>query len=243
MASHYPMGRALSAHSAETWRTTIAPFLPAASGLTILDLGSGTGRFSAFLADSCRARVVGVEPARGMRRLAARAPHPATVAFVAGTAEAIPLRDESCDVAWLSQMFHHVRDRAACAGELRRVVRVAGRVLVRGTFAGSQDGFPTLLHFFPGVTEIFKDLPAVEGTVATFKAHGLHLSTHRRVEQQICGSLREFAERTRLRADSSLALLSDDEFETCQNALEEAATRESREVPVVEKLDLLVFDA
>jgi len=243
MASHYPMGRALSAHSAATWRATIAPFLPRKSGLTILDLGSGTGRFSTFLADSFDARVIGVEPARGMRRLAARDAHPTTVAFVGGSAELIPLRDQSCDVAWLSQMLHHVPDRAACAAELRRVVRPTGRVIVRGTFAESPDGFPTLLHFFPGVREIFKDLPAVDETVATFKAHDLHLETHRRVTQQICGSLREFAARNRLRADSSLALLSDEEFETCQTALEDAAAAESQAEPVFETLDLLVFNA
>jgi ubiquinone/menaquinone biosynthesis C-methylase UbiE len=243
MAWHYPMGRALSAPAAATWRTTIAQFLPLTNGLTILDLGSGTGRFSTFLADSFGARVIGVEPARGMRRLAMQDRHPTTVAFVAGTAEAIPLRDRSCDAAWLSQMFHHVRDRGACAGELRRVVRAAGRVLVRGTFAEGQNGFPTLLHFFPGVREIFKDLPGVDETVATFKAHDLHLDTHRRVTQQICGSLGEFAARNRLRADSSLALLSDEEFETCQTALEHAAAAESHPEPVTEILDLLVFNA
>jgi ubiquinone/menaquinone biosynthesis C-methylase UbiE len=178
-----------------------------------------------------------------MRRLAARDAHPTTVAFVGGSAELIPLRDQSCDVAWLSQMLHHVPDRAACAAELRRVVRPTGRVIVRGTFAESPDGFPTLLHFFPGVREIFKDLPAVDETVATFKAHDLHLETHRRVTQQICGSLREFAARNRLRADSSLALLSDEEFETCQTALEDAAAAESQAEPVFETLDLLVFNA
>ncbi len=243
MASHYPMGRALSAQSAATWRATVAPFLPRKPGLTILDLGSGTGRFSTFLADSFGARVIGVEPARGMRRLAARDGHPTTVAFVGGAAERIPLRDQSCDVAWLSQMLHHVRDRAVCAAELGRVVRPTGRVMVRSTFAESQDGFPTLLHFFPGVKEIFKDLPSIENTVATFRAHDLHLDTHRRVTQQICGSLREFAARSRLRADSSLALLSDEEFEACQTALEHAAAAESHPEPVVETLDLLVFNA
>jgi len=243
MASHYPMGRALSAHAAATWRTTVGPLLPRTSDLTILDLGSGTGRFSTFLADSFGARVIGVEPARGMRRLAAGSAHPVRVAFVGGAAERIPLRDRSCDVAWLSQMLHHVRDMAACAAELRRVVRPAGRVLIRGTFAEGQDGFPTLLHFFPGVSDIFRDLPSVEETIATFEACGLHLEAHHRVTQQICESLREFAARNRLRADSSLALLSDEEFETCQAALESAAAAESHPEPVVETLDLLVFHA
>jgi ubiquinone/menaquinone biosynthesis C-methylase UbiE len=242
MATHYPKGRALTSHSAEAWRTAILPFVPQAPGLTILDLGSGTGRFSTFLSEAFAARVIGVEPARGMRNLAARGAHPPTVRFVAGMAERIPLRDR-CDVVWVSQVLHHVRDQGLCAAELRRVLRAGGCVVIRSTFAESEDGFPTLLRFFPGVHRIFADLPTIEGTIATFVAHGLSLDTRRRVEQQICGSLREFAERTRLRADSSLALLSDQEFAAGMSALDQAAERESDPVPVRERLDLLVFRA
>jgi SAM-dependent methyltransferase len=241
MATHYPMGRALSSHSEETWRTTLEPLIRRAPGLTILDLGSGTGRFSRLLSDHFKSRVIGVEPARGMRTLAARDRASSNVALVAGTAERIPLRDQSCDAAWLSQVLHHFRNRAACGAELRRVVRTGGPILVRGTFAGSAEGFPTFLRFFPGARRIFEDIPAIEETIATFQAQDLALEAHRRVEQQICGSLREFAERTRLRADSALAVLSDSEFESCQTALERAAERESQPVPVFETLDLLVF--
>lgn len=243
MAAHYPRGRALTSQSAEAWRAAIQPFVPQTPRLTILDLGSGTGRFSTFLSEAFQARVIGVEPARGMRTLAVRSAHPPTVRFVAGSAERIPLRDRSCDVAWLSQVLHHVRDQALCAAELRRVLCDGGCVVIRSTFAESEDGFPTLLHFFPGVHRIFADLPTIDGTIATFASQGLSLDTRRRVEQQICESLREFAERTRLRADSSLALLSDQEFAAGMSALDQAAERESDPIPVLEKLDLLVFRA
>lgn len=241
MATHYPKGRALSSHSAEAWRAAILPFVPPTPGLTILDLGSGTGRFSTFLSEAFDARVIGVEPARGMRTLAVRSAHPPAVRFVAGTAERIPLRDRSCDMAWVSQVLHHVRDQGLCAGELRRVLRAGGCVVIRSTFAESEDGFPTLLRFFPGVHRIFRDLPTIDRTIATFGSQGLTLETRRRVEQQICGSLREFADRTRLRADSSLALLPDQEFTAGMSALDQAAERESVPGPVLERLDLLVF--
>lgn len=243
MATHYSRGRALSSQAAETWRTAILPFVPQTPGLTILDLGSGTGRFSTFLSEAFDARVIGVEPARGMRNLAARSAHPPAVRFVAGSAERIPLRDRSCDVAWLSQVLHHVRDQELCAAELRRVLRAGGCVVIRSTFAESEDGFPTLLRFFPDVHRIFADLPTIDGTIATFTAQDLSLETRCRVEQQICASLREFAERTRLRADSSLALLSDDQFAQGMSDLDQAADRESDPEPVVETLDLLVFRA
>ena len=46
------------------------------------------------------------------------------------------------------------------------------------------------------------------------------LESAQRVRQKTCESLREFAARTKLRADSTLILLPDLEFEACQTALE-----------------------
>jgi hypothetical protein len=164
-----------------------------------------------------------------------------TIGYIAGSAEAIPLRYGCCDVAWLSQMFHHVRERAVCASELRRVIRSEGRVLVRGTFADRLDGFPTLFHFFPGARRICDDLPTLDETSAVFRGENFTLEAHRRIQQRTCASLREFAARASKRADTSLALLSDDEFYSGLAALREAAAQESEVAPVVETVDLLVF--
>ena len=164
-----------------------------------------------------------------------------TIGYVAGSAEAIPLRYGSCDVAWLSHVFHHVRERAACASELRRVVRSEGRVLVRGTFADRLDGFPILFRFFPGARRICQDLPTIGETSAVFRGEKFTLEAHRRIQQRTCASLREFAARASKRADTSLALLSDDEFDSGLAALQEAAAQESAVSPVVETVDLLVF--
>ena len=65
----------------------------------------------------------------------------------AGAAESIPLKDNSCGLAWLSHVWHHVRDRHACARELRRVLGHGSTVLVRGTFGDKLDGFPTLFRY------------------------------------------------------------------------------------------------
>lgn len=241
MATNYPAGRALSPAAAATWIATIDPFVPRRAGLTILDLGSGTGRFSMLLSAAFGARVIGVEPAAGMRTFAAQSGHPPDVTFVAGTAERLPLAAGSCDVAWLSQVLHHLRDHDACAKELYQVLRPGGVVVIRSVFADGKDGFPTLLHFFPGISQIFSELPTVPATIAAFRRHGFVCEARRRVEQQTCASLQELADRTRLRADTSLALLSDSEFESCQAALDVAAARETRPTPVLEALQLLVF--
>ena len=241
MAANYQQGRALSPQAAEAWRAALEPFVPQRKDLTILDLGAGTGRFAEFLSRVFPGRIIGVEPALGMRTGAAQAKLPNEVTFVGGSAEYIPLRDDSCDVAWLSQVLHHVRHRAQCASELRRVLRDEGRVFIRGALADSRDNFPTLLHFFPGIAPIFDELPSIAETVSTFERQGFMLEAHQRVEQQISASLREFADRTRLRADTSLALLSDDEFDAGMAALDTAAARELEPTAVFETLELLVF--
>jgi SAM-dependent methyltransferase len=240
IASGYASGRALSSETAGLWRAVLEPFIPCVRQLTILDLGAGSGRFSGLLASSFGARVIGVDPSRAM--LAATAGQPLDrVTYVAGTAESVPLRDHSCDVAWLSHVLHHVRDRAACANELRRVIRSEGVILIRGTFSDNLDGYPTLFQFFPGARAICEDLPTTRETVTTFEQVGFVLDTHRRVRQQTCATLRAFAERTRGRADTALALLSDEEFSAGQAALELAADERSGPSPVYETVDLLVF--
>jgi ubiquinone/menaquinone biosynthesis C-methylase UbiE len=243
MSVHYSAGRALSSETAETWRSVIESFVGTPNPAVILDLGAGTGRFTKLFAESFAARVIAVEPSRGMLAAAVADRRWPRVAHIVGTAENLPLCDKSCDVAWLSQVFHHIRDHRACAGELRRVLRGAGRVLVRGTFADRLDGFPTLFRFFPSTRLVCEGLPTTEEARKAFVAEGFALEADRRVQQKTCGSLREFAERTRLRADTALALIPDEEFAQGVARLEEAGMREDEPCPVLETLELLVFKA
>jgi SAM-dependent methyltransferase len=163
------------------------------------------------------------------------------VAYVAAKAENIPLRDKSCDVAWLSQVFHHIRDHRACVRELHRILRANGLVLIRGAFGDRLDGFPTLFRFFPGTRLICEGLPTTSDAAAVFASEGFTFEADRRIQQRTCGSLREFAQRTRLRADTALALIPDQEFEQGLAGLERAAAAEHEPRPVLETLDLLVF--
>ena len=243
MSTSYHSGRALSAEAASTWCATAAPFVCAARSARVLDLGSGTGRFATLFARSFETTVIGVEPSKGMLAAAAREERLGNLAYVAGAAENIPLKDGSCGLAWLSHVWHHVRDRHACARELRRVLGRGSSVLVRGTFGDKLDGFPTLFRYWPATQGICQQLPASHETVLIFEANGFVLTEHRRVEQKTCGSLREFAERTQLRADSALALIPDSEFRKGQSALEQAAAQERIPLPVMEVIELLVFQS
>jgi ubiquinone/menaquinone biosynthesis C-methylase UbiE len=128
MALNYNASRHLSPETANTWRDVILRHKPAVV-FSVLDLGSGTGRFSGLLADWLGAVVLAVEPAKEMRAKALEGALRPNVIVIGGHAEELPLLDTSVDLAWLGFMIHHVVDRNSCARELTRVVRPNGVIL------------------------------------------------------------------------------------------------------------------
>jgi ubiquinone/menaquinone biosynthesis C-methylase UbiE len=240
MSAVYQSGRSLSTDAARVWTSIVAPFVGRDADARILDLGSGTGRFSMLFSQAFEAQVVGVDPSTAMLAEAGNA-RSTRLTYVAGSAEALPIRDRSCSLAWMSHVWHHVRDQQACVRELSRVLADGGHVLVRGTFADQLDGFPTLFRFWPATKEICQQLPTIPQTVAVFEARGFVFTERRRVDQTTADSLDEFAQRTRFRADTALALISDEAFREGQAAIEMAASLEHPPKPVVEGIELLVF--
>ncbi|MGO9450291.1 MAG: class I SAM-dependent methyltransferase [Candidatus Binataceae bacterium] len=237
MSRNYGRGRALRPEVAELWHQVLDPYFSPLRSRRVLDLGSGTGRFSSLLAQWFGVRVVGIEPSRGMR---AAADSFSGVSCAAGTAEAIPLSADCVDLVWISQVWHHIRDRGACARELRRVLRPHGLVVFRGNFA-DRLGDCTVYRYFPKARAIVEEsFPTLHETVETFASAGFEYETLRTVVQPTCVDLAELAQRTRLRADTTLALLTDDEFNQGQSGLERAAA-ESPSDPVIDTVDLAVF--
>lgn len=102
------------------WRRWLAQ---GARGRT-LDLGCGTGRSLPFFPSAVRA--IGLDPSldslRRARRRAPRAP------LVAGSAEALPFRDDVFDTVVSSLVFCSVPDPARGLAEARRVLRRAGQL-------------------------------------------------------------------------------------------------------------------
>jgi SAM-dependent methyltransferase len=102
MHAVYEAGRALPGRAIANWISVFTRFAPQSRPLAVLDLGSGTGRFSAALAGEFGGPVHAVDPSAKMRATAtARHAHPA-VTVLAGTAERIPLPGSSCDLAALT---------------------------------------------------------------------------------------------------------------------------------------------
>ena len=238
MSRGFDAGRRLSSQALAVWRTALEPWLGRAG--TVLDLGAGTGRFSVLLAEWFGIEVIAVEPAAGMRDVAATSARHPKVAWVGGRAERLPLRGEAAGAALLSNVLHHVADRPSCASELRRVLRADAPVLIRSAFPGRLDGIALFDHF-PEAKVVCEQFPGLEETIETFAAAGFELERIAPVVAQTCASLEELAARTRTRADTTLALMSDEAFAARLAALERAAARETKPTPLFDTLDLLVL--
>ena len=231
----YDRGRTLPPEAITAWMLAARRHI-GEEAHRVLDLGSGTGRFSIALRDTFGADVIAVEPSAGMRNQAAPKPRD-RVRLVGACAEHLPLADEAVDAAWLSNVIHHFDDIAAAAHELRRVIVQGGPVVIRGAFAGRDYTF-TLYDFFPAAEGHLDTFPTVRETISIFEDAGFTTFSNEQVEQVTHRTYADALEATKLRADTLLEALSDDDFEDGLAKLAEAARTKSG--PVVDSLDLFV---
>jgi ArsR family transcriptional regulator len=111
------------------WSRALGLLLPP---LTVADLGCGEG-YLTIEAARWASRVVAVdrsavvlERAKGL----ARRRHVSNVVWKRGELDRLPIKDESVDVALLSQALHHALDPARAVCEAARITRPGGRVLI-----------------------------------------------------------------------------------------------------------------
>jgi ubiquinone/menaquinone biosynthesis C-methylase UbiE len=96
--------------------------LPLGADAAVLDLGAGTGKLTRVLAERFR-DVTAVEPLANMRRMLERVVP--DVVTLPGSAEQIPLDDESVEGVFAAQAFHWF-DKSVALQEISRVLRVGG---------------------------------------------------------------------------------------------------------------------
>jgi len=102
--------------------TVVVDVLGLGGTSTVLDLAAGTGQLARLMRPHV-GQVIAVEPAAAMRdTLAAEMPD---VAALDGTAEAIPLDDQSVDAVVVGEAFHWFRT-AEAAREIARVLTEQG---------------------------------------------------------------------------------------------------------------------
>jgi ubiquinone/menaquinone biosynthesis C-methylase UbiE len=208
----------------------------------LLDVGCGTGRFTTLLAEVFGSPTIGVDGSPAMLRervLPARTP----VAFMGADATALPLRKASIDLALLSMVYHLLSAAAAApaaVGELHRVVRPGGFVLVRTPTLEMLDRI-SWLAFFPGARALDEArLPPRAHIATTFEQAGFATHAYRTIEQEFESTPLEALAKVRRRPFSTLRLLSDVAFAEGL-ARYEAHCRNAPERPLVEALDFFVF--
>ena len=197
----------------DNWRRTFEVVVREADlrGRRVLDLGCGTGRLSAALAERGLARVWGVDASAEMLAVA-REKLPASVGLKQARAEGLPFRDGWFDrvVMWL---VVHLVDRPAAFREVERVLVPEGRLAVVTFATGHFDRY-WLNRYFPTIAAIDRDrFPGEETLGVELGAAGFEdVRFVRRSEHGVLS--REAAlERIRGRHISTFDLLDEDEIE------------------------------
>jgi ubiquinone/menaquinone biosynthesis C-methylase UbiE len=98
-------------------------------GDRVLDLGCGSGAFTALAAAAGAASVIGADVAEAALARA-RTAHPELDFRLVGIDGPLPLDDVSADLVWCSEVIEHIADTAAWLSEVRRVLAPGGRLLL-----------------------------------------------------------------------------------------------------------------
>src|SRR5262252_1899581 len=99
-----------------------------ASGMQVIDVGTGTGLLAREALELCGAQgsLTGIDPSLGMMAQA-RLPR---ATLLEGRAEALPCTDASGDFVCMGYALRHLSDLDLALAEFRRVLRPGGRLLM-----------------------------------------------------------------------------------------------------------------
>lgn len=232
------------------WREAVGRHLRPSPGMTLVDIGAGTGAFAAAFSDWFDLSVLAVEPSAAMRDQIPRTP---AIQVLEGNAGALPLPNQSADAAWLSLVIQHIPDLGVAAREIRRVLRPGAPVLFRQGFPDRYepsgnlriDGIE-LVRWFPETARTIDSFPSLTDTCEAFAAAGFHQEALEQVCETYPTSLADFLGQvdTFRDADTTMRSLSEDEFrrgkERLRRAVRHAEDTASPEIRT-NWLDLLVL--
>jgi ubiquinone/menaquinone biosynthesis C-methylase UbiE len=115
-----------------SWKSIAEALLLLLPPMVIADLGAGEGAFSVLLAQRAH-KVIAVDNSDRMVELGAdlvRSQGLTALEYRKGDLEAVPIEDESVDLALFSQSLHHALHPERAVGEAWRILRPGGRVVI-----------------------------------------------------------------------------------------------------------------
>jgi ubiquinone/menaquinone biosynthesis C-methylase UbiE len=235
----YDAGRAFLPEMLTFWLDHTSRCIENTPVRRIMDVGCGTGRFCAPLAHHFDAEVIGLDPSRQMIERARRK-QATDVHYAIALAEALPLRDASVDVAFMSMVFHHFDDPARAVEECRRVLVPGGAVCLRTAIVDRISEYP-YVPFFQRSAAVLRGLLRSQAFIqSTFARAGFRLVRHEVVPHRPARNWAEYAERLSKRAIAALTCLSQQEFDEGLRAVRDHAAREDV-LPVLEPIDFFCF--
>ena len=145
--------------------SAIRDLLNLPTGLPIADIGAGTGNYSNALANAGY-KIIAVEPSDLMRKQAV--PNKA-VTWLSGTAELIPLPDNSVNGVIIILAFHHFSDTQKAVQELARICPEGPIVIF--TMDPRESGKFWFNDYFPEIARhVTKTFPPVDEVVKLIAA-------------------------------------------------------------------------
>jgi ubiquinone/menaquinone biosynthesis C-methylase UbiE len=236
----YDLGRALTSEATDALVELLRSYVARPVNL-IVDLGSGTGRFTTALSEAFAAQVLGVEPAANMRATAEAKPHPPTLRFIPGQAERIPLDDAVADLVFMSQVLHHLADGPKALREIRRVLKPNGNLCVRQTTRENLDSY-FYQRFFPAARAVDeRRLPFRDGLVETAKSSQFRTVAIETLSYEIAPTAAEYVEKIALRTYSDLDCIDDDSFHEGLKAFREYCCAHP-DLPKLAENDVFIFE-
>jgi SAM-dependent methyltransferase len=191
-------------------------------GRRVLDVGCGTGRLAAALAERYACKVWGVDTSAEMLAVA-RERVPRGVAVREAPAEQLPFRDGWFERTTMTLVVHHL-DRPRAFAEARRVLGRDGRLAILTFDPGSLERY-YLNTWFPSILEIdrarFPTAVALERDLLGAGFAGVSVTPH---EARKTVGRDDVLEKIRGRHISTFQLIGDDEYAA-------GLERAEREVP------------
>ena len=148
------LNRLLSLGIDRRWRRNAVSRLQVPAGGRVLDVATGTGDVALEIArqTSSDVTIVGVDISREMmelgKRKVAASPWPGRITFQVAPCEELPFPDASFDGATIAFGIRNVVERQRGLGELQRVLRPGGRVVVLEFSLPSSPLFEKLYRFY-----------------------------------------------------------------------------------------------
>ena len=154
---------------------TLAAWLPPLEGISVLDLGCGTGRWlQRVLVAGCA--VVGVDLSAAMLAVAVTKTGGAAGKLLRADSLQLPLRDSCIDLIVCSFALEHCQELSRVAAEIARVAAPRARVLVTQLHTDAwQQGWRCRFQHEGGVVEVAANPYSLDQLCAVFARAGLHL--------------------------------------------------------------------